>query len=431
MIKHSMITFWMLLSSGICWSQNISFKLKEKLNEEIHLSADFNGIQENILLTPEENLKILKTEKSGAVFCYDNGRRTFIYAHPNDTIEIGLSSKGLIEYSCKKNKFRKLESDFINQSYEKYGPMEDSFGKKMIQIINRPGLSQYFDSKYIKEQELLLSFYDNQLISKEFYEYFMDVYWCLTVQNELDPAIISNETISTVERSFAEADHFLNYSQYRNLLINYTRKMIEKSGIQPDLPNILNYILDHYSNQKIKDFLLYKEMDWFLSQHHEINSVDTNTLKLFHENCKNKLFLDAIGKNLEPPKTPVFLDSIIQKYKGRLVLVDFWASWCMPCRQEFPYERELIKKYPNVAFVFISTDKKNGDWQKASKEYPDLLNKDNSYLLLKSEKDDVLQKINISAIPRYVLFSKQGEIIDANAPRPSSKDLEDLINKYL
>lgn len=425
------MTLWMLFSISICWSQNISLKLADNIKQGIHLTADFVGIRDNILLTEENNFRTLETEKAVAVSCYDSGRRTFIFANPNDSIEISISSKGLIEYSCKNNKFRKLESEFVNQSYQKYGPMEDSFGKKMIQIINRPGLSQYFDPKYIEEQKMLTSFYKDQLVSKEFYEYFMDVYWCLALQNELEVSPISNETISVIENSFDKAQQYINYSQYRYLLFNYTRKMIEKSGISAELPNILNYILNHYTNQKIKDFLLYKEMDWFLSQHHEINSVDASTLKLFHENCKNKLFLDEINKDLEPPTAPVFMKNIIQKYKGRLVLVDFWASWCMPCRQEFPYERELMKKYPTMSFVFISIDKSNDAWQKASKEYPDILNKDNNYLLLKSDQDQVLQKIDISSIPRYVLFNKEGEIIDVNAPRPSRKELETLIEKYL
>ncbi len=103
----------------------------------------------------------------------------------------------------------------------------------------------------------------------------------------------------------------------------------------------------------------------------------------------------------------------------------------MPCREEFPHERALMKKYPNISFVFVSVDKSNAAWQKVSKEYPDILNNDNSYLLLKSTQDEILQKINISSIPRFVLFNKNGEIIDVNAPRPSTKEIEILIEKYL
>ena len=431
MIKHSLLTFGLFFCIVSCWSQHISLKLVNPTEEKINFMANFMDFQDNFLLSTEDNFKTIKTENPGTVLCIDHHRRTFIYAAPNDTIDIHLSPKGLIEYSCKNNKFRKLESEFINQCFEKYGQMEGRFGKEFLSRINRPGLSKYFDPKYINEQEMLTSFYKDQLVSKEFYNYFIDVYWCLALDNELEVSPISDETISALESSYDKAEQYLKYSQYRFLLFKYNRRTMQKLGVKNELPNYLNYILTHYPNEKIKDYLLYQEMKVFLNEHHEKNSVDTNTLKLFRENCKNKLFLDEINKDLEPPTTPAFLENIINKYKGRLVLVDFWASWCMPCREEFPHEKALMKKYPNVSFVFVSVDKSNAAWQKVSKEYPDILTKDNSYLLLKSNQDEILQKINISSIPRFVLFNKNGEIIDVNAPRPSNKEIEILIEKYL
>lgn len=64
-------------------------------------------------------------------------------------------------------------------------------------------------------------------------------------------------------------------------------------------------------------------------------------------------------------------------------------------------------------------------------EYNDILNNENSFLLMKSSKDELLKKINVSTIPHYVLFGKDGKIIDVDAPRPSSKEIETLIEKHL
>ena len=90
-----------------------------------------------------------------------------------------------------------------------------------------------------------------------------------------------------------------------------------------------------------------------------------------------------------------------------------------------------MQKFPNVSFVFISIDKSITAWQKAALEYEDVLNKENSFLLTKSDKDDLLKKINLSTIPRYVLFGKDGKIINSDAPRPSDINIEALIEKHL
>ncbi|MFV8368586.1 TlpA family protein disulfide reductase [Flavobacterium sp. LB2R40] len=76
----------------------------------------------------------------------------------------------------------------------------------------------------------------------------------------------------------------------------------------------------------------------------------------------------------------------------------------------------------------MSIDKTNTAWQKAMAEYDDILNKENSFLFVKSDKDELLKQINVARIPRFVLFGKNGKIISADAPRPSSPEIETLID---
>ena len=54
--------------------------------------------------------------------------------------------------------------------------------------------------------------------------------------------------------------------------------------------------------------------------------------------------------------TPLKYDEIIKNYEGKIVYLDFWASWCTPCRRSFPWMNELKSKFNNDQFVVVSVN---------------------------------------------------------------------------
>ena len=121
-------------------------------------------------------------------------------------------------------------------------------------------------------------------------------------------------------------------------------------------------------------------------------------------------------------------EEILSSNKGKVVLVDFWASWCAPCRKEMPHLKNLKSKFKDneLKVIEISIDKDYSSWVRASK-LENLSNEKDNYIITNWKKSSLYKNYNITTIPRYLLFGKDGKIIDENAPRPSQMELTELI----
>lgn len=113
--------------------------------------------------------------------------------------------------------------------------------------------------------------------------------------------------------------------------------------------------------------------------------------------------------------------------KGKVIYIDVWATWCGPCMREIPHLKALEEELHNkdIAFVSISIDGDKDAWEKmvAKKELKGY------QLFAEGEwKSDIITNYAIKGIPRFILIDKNGNLVNANADRPSS---EEVIKKQL
>lgn len=424
------ITLYFVLLTNILLSQNITLKYVGNSDEEIHMEYFLDNISlKQPVIKLNNKIISFKATSNTTLFCNDIFRRTYIFAEPNDSIFFNLDENRLIHYYSNKNKYRKTESDYINDCYSKYGASEIESSKKILNIVCQEfNLSKYIDTKYIKEQELLDEYYKNDKVSKPFYNYFKNIFWCITIHNSIDTDL-KNAGLE-IQKSYKRSNELLNLNQYRELIFNYNLKVYNKINPNPDLFTKLQFIYKKEYLPEIKNFLLYKSMANYIEENPDITKIEKKAVAFFKKNCKNSKYIKLINKDLQPLFIPTIIDAIVKKNKGKLVLIDFWASWCSPCRAEFPSEKKLMEKHPEMAFIFFSIDDESKDWQKAMDSYPDMLNKNNSFLLTRNDHLEMIDKLKLNTIPRYLLFDKQGKVITVDAPRPSSNDIEILINDY-
>lgn len=106
-------------------------------------------------------------------------------------------------------------------------------------------------------------------------------------------------------------------------------------------------------------------------------------------------------------------DFTLSSLRGKYVLVDFWASWCVPCRMENPFVVKAYNQFKdeNLEIVGVSLDEKRKNWEYA-------IEKDGLPWIhvsdLKGWKNEVAKAYGISAVPQNFLLDPNGVIIDKN-----------------
>lgn len=227
---------------------------------------------------------------------------------------------------------------------------------------------------------------------------------------------------------------------------------IRKKEIYGDDKNadfqLLDQVLNNYKNQ-IRDLRLYVKMDQMIEVSGSLeglNELSTklstyiNALQLPHDrqrllekikNTERELAKNTAGR---PTPTVSVSDSTgtvhhLEELKGKVIYIDLWASWCGPCKAEQPHYKSIIDLFANeenIAFVGIAVMDKHRNWMKSlKKDKP-------AGLQWYDVNGEVVNNYHVSAIPRFILIGKNGELISDDAPKPSDRDeLLILLNQAL
>ena len=114
----------------------------------------------------------------------------------------------------------------------------------------------------------------------------------------------------------------------------------------------------------------------------------------------------------------------LDDFKGKYLYIDLWASWCTPCIAQIPHLKKLEDKYKDkITFISIAWNDRKANWKNAIEKY-DL---SGIQLFAPDKNTDFFTFYNVSAIPRFILLDKEGNIIESMARQPSEDRLDEQL----
>jgi len=182
--------------------------------------------------------------------------------------------------------------------------------------------------------------------------------------------------------------------------------------------NTFNRLIDH-SSQKQK---LYDMVITSVKKQAYVDQINASYSKW-----------TSITKGMSVPEFE-FSDSKGEKFKlsdfqGKYVLIDIWATWCMPCLAEVPAFNELHDTFENSEIVFVGLA-----WQDAKDKWLKKIESGSLkgiQLYADNSNHDFFKTLIVKSIPRYILLDKEGKLLDHDAPRPSGGKLEEVLESLL
>ena len=249
-------------------------------------------------------------------------------------------------------------------------------------------------------------------LGTEYYIYYFFVNEELTLKNKVlqenlsDTVIVINNTKTLLQRDFVPFLHIKNGLLRENLwgtfLFNLATIFNDKIGLEQTEPFRLQF----------PHSLWLGLLDSLSASLSDSVSVNVDTKKI--------VYLDSSSYNGK-------LSDVIKYFYGRPVFIDIWASWCIPCRQEFLHKATIdsFLLANEISKLYISVDNpvSRNVWIAVIQKY----NLEGCHILANRQLvDDLQDKIypneSDMPIPRYILVDKKGQIINNDANRPSSKE---------
>lgn len=242
------------------------------------------------------------------------------------------------------------------------------------------------------------------------------------------------------------------YEAYQEIVSDEIYKQSEKHHSKKHF----NFIDSISNNQPLRDYLKARYLYYTINNKHKaldedlfqtlIAEVKTPAFKqkvqeiqdFYKQDLDNNFNLAAILQNTdhlqESKDADKIWEDLIAPYKGKIIYIDFWGSWCGPCMSEMEYVAELKSHFKDkdVVFMYFANNTPLKDLERAVQLFS--LDGDNTvhFRLDREQQGMIERRLGINSFPTFLLVDREGKIVDNKAPRPSYQNTTvNYLNKWL
>lgn len=197
---------------------------------------------------------------------------------------------------------------------------------------------------------------------------------------------------------------------------------------------MFDIIASQRASKKLEDFKVYNDEELKLLQQNINDPIISNYLEVANENTKiaierNKTKGGYTVNTVNRTEGDELFDAMVKKFKGKVVYVDFWATWCGPCKSGIkrikPLKEEM--KDEDVVFLYITNQTSpEGTWKNAIANI-----KGEHYRVSKDEWNYLSEKFKITGIPHYTLVDREGEVVKRKLGHRNNDKLKVLLESEM